>query len=280
LVDSLPSTIKIGIINVAVAGCAIEMFDKDKYQSYLNLSTTASWLVAIANLYGGNPYSRLVEMAQAAQKDGVIKGILLHQGESGTGISGDTWSTEVKKIYSDLIKDLSLDSNKVPLLAGDFTNDNNHTSVVWSIANSKKYYSVSSDGCGVNSTGIHFSSAGYRSLGKNYADSMLVAFKKLGTGSATAIAKPNEKTGYAMGNGFELKTGSASVSFEIPYRAFVTIKAYTMNGKEIARLTSTEFAAGKHVLEIGRNVIPAGVFIIKMNAGSMSATRTVMACAH
>ena len=34
--------------------------------------------------YSGNPYQHLVEMAKLAQKDGVIKGILLHQGESNT----------------------------------------------------------------------------------------------------------------------------------------------------------------------------------------------------
>jgi hypothetical protein len=35
--------------------------------------------------YGGNPYQYLVDMAKLAQKDGVIKGILLHQGESNAG---------------------------------------------------------------------------------------------------------------------------------------------------------------------------------------------------
>lgn len=33
---------------------------------------------------GCNPYQRLVEMAKLAQKDAVIKGILLHQDESNT----------------------------------------------------------------------------------------------------------------------------------------------------------------------------------------------------
>jgi hypothetical protein len=115
LVDSLPATIKVGIINVSVAGCAIDMFDKDKYQSYI--SGQASWMKDIANIYGGNPYARLVEMAKAAQKDGVIRGILLHQGETDAGSSG--WATNVKGVYDNLIKDLSLDATKTPFLAGD-----------------------------------------------------------------------------------------------------------------------------------------------------------------
>src|SRR5674476_1424343 len=52
------------------------------YESYI--STQASWMKSIVKGYGDNPYGRLVEMAKLAQKDGVIKGILLHQGESNT----------------------------------------------------------------------------------------------------------------------------------------------------------------------------------------------------
>ena len=35
--------------------------------------------------YDNHPYTRLVECAKAACRDGVIKGILLHQGESNSG---------------------------------------------------------------------------------------------------------------------------------------------------------------------------------------------------
>lgn len=279
LCDSLQATIKIGIINVSVAGTKIELFDKDKYQSYLATCTGSSaYIQTDANLYGGSPYARLVAMGQAAQKDGVIKGILMHQGESGA-MSGDNWASEVKKIYSDLIKDLSLDSNKTPFLAGDLTNDNSNSSVVWSLVNPtrviKNAYVISSKGDSVNSTGIHFSAAGYRALGRSYADSMLVAFRKLGTGP-TGVADKGTTVGHALGNGIELKTASSSVSFEISQRAFVTLKAYTLGGREIAELASAEYSAGKHTIEFGRKAIAMGVFILKMKAGPFSATRTIL----
>ena len=63
---------------------------------------------------------QLVEMAKLAQKDGVIKGILLHQGESNTNDS--IWTRKVKVIYDNLIKDLHLKAKKVPLLAGEVVN--------------------------------------------------------------------------------------------------------------------------------------------------------------
>lgn len=104
LVANLPKNVTVGIINVSVAGCKIELFDKDKYQTYA--TTAPGWMQNIIKEYGGNPYDRLVQLAKLAQKDGVIKGILLHQGESNTN---DTlWTKKVKVVYDNLMKDLKL----------------------------------------------------------------------------------------------------------------------------------------------------------------------------
>src|SRR4028118_1086647 len=82
LVANLPKKVRVGIINVAVGGCKIELFDKDNYHAYA--ATAPDWMANMIKEYNGNPYQRLVEMAKLAQKEGVIKGILLHQGESNT----------------------------------------------------------------------------------------------------------------------------------------------------------------------------------------------------
>src|SRR3954468_3684908 len=118
LVDNLPKNIKVGVINVSVAGCKIEMFDKDNFKTYA--STAAGWMQNIVKTYDGSPYQRLVDLGKLAQKDGVIKGILLHQGESNSG--DKQWATKVKGVYDNLIKDLDLKADKTPLLAGELTN--------------------------------------------------------------------------------------------------------------------------------------------------------------
>src|ERR1017187_8971097 len=82
MVSNLPPNIKVGIVNVSVAGCKIELFEKNNYQTYA--STAPSWMTNIIKGYNGNPYQYLVDTARLAQKSGVIKGILLHQGESNT----------------------------------------------------------------------------------------------------------------------------------------------------------------------------------------------------
>ena len=57
-------------------------------------------------LYGGNPYAKLVEFGKRAKKRGIIKGILLHQGESNNGQAD--WPEKVGKIFRFLLRDSDL----------------------------------------------------------------------------------------------------------------------------------------------------------------------------
>lgn len=177
LVANLPKDVRVGIINVSVGGCKIELFDKDNYQSYV--STAPSWMTGMIKEYDGNPYGRLVEMAKLAQKDGVIKGILLHQGESNTGDT--TWPQKVKMVYSNLLKDLKLDANKVPLLAGEVVDAEQGgacASMNKIIATLPQViptaHVISSEGCTQSGDKLHFTAAGYRKLGERYGKQMLL----------------------------------------------------------------------------------------------------------
>ncbi|MEO8532131.1 MAG: alpha/beta hydrolase-fold protein [Flavobacterium sp.] len=172
----LPENIKIGIVNVAVGGCKIELFDKDKFENYM--TTAPDWMKGMVKEYNGSPYARLVEMVKIAQRKGVIKGILLHQGESNTN---DTlWPKKVKIVYDNLMKDLNLNPEKVPLLSGETVNEDQNgkcasmNKIIATLPNTlPNSYIVSSKGCTAASDNLHFNAAGYRELGKRYADKML-----------------------------------------------------------------------------------------------------------
>jgi len=176
MVENLPEKVKVGVINVSVGGCKIELFDKDNYQEYVK--TAPGWMMNMIKEYDGNPYGRLVEMAKIAQKSGVIKGILLHQGESNTNDS--LWTKKVKVVYDNLIKDLNLNPKKVPLLAGEVVHADQGgvcasmnaiiATLPQTIPNS---YVISSSGCTDGRDNLHFDSAGYRMFGKRYAEKML-----------------------------------------------------------------------------------------------------------
>ena len=188
LVEKLPEEITVGVINVAVAGCSIDMFDEDKSQAYL--STAADWLKGIAALYGNHPYNVLVELGKKAQQEGVIKGILLHQGESNNG--DQNWPNNVKIIYDRLISDLGLDATKVPLLVGEMVNADQGGVCAWHneviakvpsvIPNS---YVIKSNGLPSGGDNLHFSAQSYRDFGKRYAETMLSILETQGDDTQT-----------------------------------------------------------------------------------------------
>ncbi|MGB8320425.1 MAG: sialate O-acetylesterase [Ignavibacteriaceae bacterium] len=177
MTGNLPDSIRVGVINVSVAGCKIELFDKDNYQDYIS-TVTDDWLINIINEYNGNPYGYLIDLAKQAQQEGVIKGILLHQGESNTG--DKQWPSKVKKIYDDMMNDLSLDSGSVPLLAGEVVGADqggicaSMNSIIDELPQTlPNSYVISSTGCTDGPDNLHFNSAGYREIGKRYAVKML-----------------------------------------------------------------------------------------------------------
>ncbi|MBB6239627.1 hypothetical protein HDC90_004285 [Pedobacter sp. AK013] len=175
MVANLPDSITIGIINVAVAGSDIRLFDKNIYMNYDSTSKD-NWFTSLVASYEGNPYQYLIKQAKLAQKNGVIKGILLHQGETNTG--QEQWPTYVKKIYNDMLTDLSLDANSVPLLAGElFSGDGNccsgMNSIIRKLPNTiPTAHIISSANC-TGQDAAHFDSQGYRKLGERYGVKML-----------------------------------------------------------------------------------------------------------
>ena len=180
LLDSLPKDVRIGVINIAVGGCKIELFDKDNYQTYT--ATAPDWMKSALNAYNGNPYGRLVELAKIAQQSGVIKGILMHQGESNTG--DQEWPKKVKAVYENLIRDLNLNSATTPLLAGEVVNAeqggtcasmNKIIATLPTII--PNAHIISSAGCTAAADHLHFNAQGYRVLGERYAKTMLPLLK-------------------------------------------------------------------------------------------------------
>lgn len=106
MIEVLPEQYRVGVINVSVAGAKLELWDKDACADYLAMEAadpSRSWLVNMAKEYDMNPYQRLLDMAKIAQKSGVIKGMLVHQGESNPDDS--LWCWRLKKIHDDLCHD-------------------------------------------------------------------------------------------------------------------------------------------------------------------------------
>ena len=175
LVASLPENIKIGVIHVAIGGIDIKGFLPDSIAAYVKRAP--GWMKGMLEAYDNNPYQRLVTLAKKAQKDGVIKGILMHQGETNTG--DPKWAGMVQQVYDNLCGDLGLKPEEVNLYAGNIVQAGGqgvcfackkqidelpktlHTAQV-----------ISSDDCSNGPDRLHFDAAGYRELGCRYGEAV------------------------------------------------------------------------------------------------------------
>lgn len=172
LIDSVRSDISIGMVPCALSGMALNVFLK---------GSTATSSVGPSQVRGKNAYNWMLNRAKLAQQRGVIKGILLHQGESGTGTS-QAWDAMAMQIFNDLKSDLGLDAKTI-FIVGQLRSDSrspapNNTSFNNMIAGMPAKYPqvgmASSQGLSGNGRDVwHFSPSGMRDLGRRYARSLL-----------------------------------------------------------------------------------------------------------
>ena len=194
MVEKTDPQIKVGIIVVAIAGCSIDLFDKTGYANYAR--SQQSWMTQRINTYGGNPYGRMIEMAKKAQEEGVIKGIIFHQGETDAG--NGQWPSKVKSVYDNIIKDLGLGSD-IPFLAGEVLRSGSSSGANNNISKlpqqSKNFYVVSSEGFNQalgDGQNVHFTSQEYRDFGKRYAEKMIEVLGDKIKPEASAVSSSSE----------------------------------------------------------------------------------------
>ena len=189
MVEKQADNITVGVINVAVGGTSIKGFMEEYVADYVAGET--DWFKNYMANYDNNPFRRLVETAKRAQNYGIIRGILMHQGETDGGMGN--WTENVKKVYERLLSELNLSADNVPLLAGETVQTDQggycggFNSVIATLPNViPTAHVISSKGCPQKGDGLHFTAEGYRTIGKRYADCMLKLLTSTGIDDATA----------------------------------------------------------------------------------------------
>ena len=204
MVEKLPDNVKVGVINVAVGGTSIKGFMEEYVADYV--AGEAGWFKNYMACYDNNPFRRLVETAKQAQKYGIIRGILMHQGETDGGMGN--WAQNVKKVYERLLDELDLSADNVPLLAGETVQTDQggycggFNNVIATLPNViPTAHVISSKGCPQKGDGLHFTAEGYRTIGKRYAECMLELLKSTGMNGVAANESEVLSTDYfdAMG---------------------------------------------------------------------------------
>lgn len=276
LVENLPEHVRIGVINVSVGGCRIELFDKDQYQNHLN-TFPDDWFQDILDEYNRNPYAHLVNLAKKAQQEGVIKGILLHQGESNN--SDQQWPTKVKKIYTDLITDLDLDAAEVPLLAGELVHADQggllagmNTIINKLPETLPNSFVISSSGCSDQTDNIHFDAAGYRELGRRYGQKMLELLED----DVTEPLAIRTHTSYHLHNFPNPASGHTTFRFTLPQPAEVSLKIYDLLGQEVCTVLNDYLPAGPHEVAYPLAGLRQGIYLYTLRTGTLQVTRRLV----
>jgi hypothetical protein len=135
-------------------------------------------------LPGQQNYTSLLARAKMAQQRGPITGIIFHQGESDNG--QDSWPTRVKMVVDRLRSDLEI--GEVPFVAGELPYTppgccGGHNGLVnelpnvisnTAVAKANDLSTLTTDGFG----NLHFDVASQRTLGRRYAQEMLMLLAK------------------------------------------------------------------------------------------------------
>jgi len=174
LLEYIPAIDSIGVLQVGVDGCPMRLFDPDQYQGFVD-SCQMDWMNGQLDAYDRKPYERLITLAKQAQSQGwVIRGILVHQGE--TDAYSDYWPNETNKVYQNLLNVLGLTAENVPLIAGEAIGvDQNGVCAHCNPTIDRLHdfvptgWTVSAYGCEKGPDNLHFSAAGYHRLGRRYA---------------------------------------------------------------------------------------------------------------
>ena len=289
LVASLPENIKIGIIHVAIGGIDIKGFLPDSIKDYAE-KKAPGWMKGMLAAYDNNPYERLVTLAKKAQKDGVIKGILMHQGETNTG--DPKWAGMVKQVYDNLCSDLQLKPEEVNLYVGNIVQAGGKGVCI----GCKKQIDelpqtihtcqvISSDDCTNGPDRLHFDAAGYRELGCRYGEAvarhlgyepkrpqMPVAAKKIEVPADAFLAETT-----VPGNEFP--------KIDKEGRAYFRLNAPEARGKVVVDICSKKYDMqpdGKGSYMAVTDPLPVGFHYYFMNIGGVNfidpATETFFGC--
>jgi hypothetical protein len=163
-------TAKIGLIPCAIAGVDIDFFRKGV------VSARRSEFVIPPDDHWAGAYEWVIQRAQLAQRAGVIRGILFHQGESNPGEAD--WVGKVAEMVADLRADLGLAA--VPFLVGELFHGSRgarpHNALIARLPSVVEHaYVVSARGLG-SEDDVHFDLRAQRLLGVRYAEQFLAVF--------------------------------------------------------------------------------------------------------
>jgi lysophospholipase L1-like esterase len=117
---------------------------------------------------------------------------------------------------------------------------------------------------------LHPTAAGYKLM----ADSIDLNLFVQSTGTLNGTADNKDHAGVKLRANH--CHGTAMLTFEIPHEAFVSLKIYSMLGKEIAELAGRKFSSGRHTVEFNSGNLAKGIYVYSLKVDKVSINRKMI----
>ncbi len=168
LLQNMPEEISLGLVPCAISGVDLDFFMKGVVSS-----RRAEFKIPPDNSWD-SAYDWVISRAKEAQKYGVIKGILFHQGESDAG--NRKWQGKIKTMTENLRNDLAIPD--APILLGELLYGGpceSHNLIIRNtVRTTPNAWLVQAKGL-KGQDKFHFNVEAQRELGRRYAAVMLEA---------------------------------------------------------------------------------------------------------
>jgi lysophospholipase L1-like esterase len=117
---------------------------------------------------------------------------------------------------------------------------------------------------------LHPNAAGYKLLGESIDLNLFV----LNTRTMKGCAENSDRTGVKLLASY--CNGKTMVTFEIPGETFVSLKAYSLLGKEIAELAGRRFSSGRHTVEFKSRNHAKGMYFCSLKIDKIYASQIMI----
>jgi lysophospholipase L1-like esterase len=259
-----PATAHVGVLNLGIGGTNVtggaQTCGSSRYQQDVLGQSGVKWVIilyGVNDINGGANATTITNAYKTMIADGHKNGMKVY-GATLTPFKGHSY-------YSVAHEQVRQDVNKWIRTPNNFDGIVDFDKVVQDPNTPEQFLAK------YKNDGLHPNIEGYKAMGESI-DLTLFTIP-----TPAIISKDEKKSGYALGEvNISPINGKTEIAFEIPNEGYVSLKVYSMLGKEIAELAGKNFSSGKHTVEFGNKNLTKGEYMVSIKAGEFTASRKMI----
>jgi lysophospholipase L1-like esterase len=256
------ATAQIGVLNLGIGATNVAgtgaTTGASRYQQDILNQSGVRWVVVfygINDIYGGATVTTITDTYKKMVTDAHTKNMKVF-GATITPFNGHSYYSPANEAVRSAV-------NKWIRTAGNFDACIDFDKTIRNPTDTTKLQAAYSNDW------LHPNTAGYKLLGESIDPNL---FKPDTKAIEAADCKDNGAGEIYLSH----SNGNSMITFEIPRETFISLKVYSMLGKEIAELAGRIFSPGKHTVEFkGRNCAK-GMYVYSIKGEGFAASRKMV----